>query len=509
MTVASIDRILDDLYRLDPELKHHDEVLRPLIAKLIHTKPDMAVNEAFVENLRRELLGHDTSPRSSFIQQLFSFFPMKLSYSLGGAAVAFVLVVGLAAAGILPMAPSKSVPKQTLFAAAIRPVGAGAFGSLAANSIDHAAPPVSSGAAASFNQERTAETSLIAVGRGGGGMDATSKMIMRPEWNISYVYTGEELETLPTTMPVYRRTVNTQAARTLGSTLVQFPNGLLSLGKFKNPEVRSFDIVTSDGSGYVVSMDVAHGIISLYKNIGIAMPVDMTQPLRVSDIPSDDIIIEIANAALRDLSIDTSQYGTPRVDNAWRVYYEQTTDKATAWVPDTLTVVYPFMIDGKNAKDMNGNPYGLQVNVNVRTREMAGFWNLASQEYEKSEYQIEQNNNRIMDIVKRGGVYGYPGIMATDDTGIKKMDVEVGTPTIELVRENLWNGQDNLEIYVPAYIFPVVNPPKDYFGSRTIVVPLPKEILDNYNNNGGPIMYMKGMESGDAASVSVPTPVAR
>ncbi len=49
-----------------------------------------------------------------------------------------------------------------------------------------------------------------------------------------------------------------------------------------------------------------------------------------------------------------------------------------------------------------------------------------------------------------------------------------------------YSGGLNEELYVPALVFPVLDAPKDLYVPANVVVPLVKEVLDNYQ----PPMYL-------------------
>lgn len=403
---------------------------------------------------------------------------------MGGAALATLLLVPV----LYYNTPGGVTRDASLFRTRIAAIEGGAFGSLSGQ----ANVPTGLGAASS-------EMARTQQGGGGSAGMMADKMIAPVMTQYNYVYTGDEFAIPSETMAVYRRVKGSESARELGAYLSRFNTGLMNLGALGGAEVRNFELGTSGKDGYSLRVDVDNGNISLNRNMsGWQAPAGCVgeacnpRPLSVSDVPSDDEVIRLANAFLSAYGVETSGFGEPRVDNNWRVYYNQAADKSMAWVPDILTVTYPKMIDGQVTYDFGGNSYGLQVSVDIRNRQAVGFWNLTSSQFEKSAYQVEQNKDRIMDFVKRGGVFSYNYWYNNGETKI--VDVSVGTPTIGLVQQTQWDEFGGKELYVPAYIFPVVNPPAEYFGNRYIVIPLPKDILDSYNVQpvDGPIRIMNG-----------------
>ena len=51
-----INKILEELYQIDPSLKEHEYKIKILLDKMITNKPDDNINSAFVERLQNELL---------------------------------------------------------------------------------------------------------------------------------------------------------------------------------------------------------------------------------------------------------------------------------------------------------------------------------------------------------------------------------------------------------------------------------------------------------------------
>lgn len=87
--------ILKDLYMLDPGLKNQEKDLKKLIEKLVAAKPDLKIDDSFVNGLRRQLSAKademvelDAVSKPGFMQSLHRFI-----YPFAGGVLATVLVV--------------------------------------------------------------------------------------------------------------------------------------------------------------------------------------------------------------------------------------------------------------------------------------------------------------------------------------------------------------------------------------------------------------------------------
>lgn len=86
-----IEKILNDLYSLDPSLRERGGDIRALVVSLIEAKPPVAIDEAFVKGLRLRLLSL-SSPAKPLETHDFSWWAFRLA-PLG--AIAILILVFL------------------------------------------------------------------------------------------------------------------------------------------------------------------------------------------------------------------------------------------------------------------------------------------------------------------------------------------------------------------------------------------------------------------------------
>ncbi len=149
----------------------------------------------------------------------------------------------------------------------------------------------------------------------------------------------------------------------------------------------------------------------------------------------------------------------------------------TSYAPDMVNVVYPLIIEGKAVTEGGGYPYGLQVNVSVRENKVSGLYNLNSQKYEASSYDLETNMQTIVNIATSQNQYGY----MENYPNLKTTEIKLGTPTQILMHYYRTNEKGiGEELYIPAMSFPVEEN-SQYM--QSITVPLVKEFI-NENQQG-------------------------
>ena len=515
---SNIKKILDDLYAIDPKLKPYERQLITMIEKLLASRPDTKFNKRFAQQLRAEILkqiGPAAEPSPTNFFNRFNAMH-KLAYTFGGVLVAIIVIVPLLyLGGFFTAKPFTESPTAALlsFAPQITAVGDQAFGSLQAEvaANDNSAAPTAKLAAgtAGFGgggvatQEAAADSGSGTTGRDMAVVSPSMILPPGPFIQYRYVYTGEPLQLSDAELPVFKRQIGG------GGSLSQLVGGLnlgfIDLKTFSNTKLEQFSFYEDKTGGLRVNVSLADGSVSIYEGPDAVMPVENS--LNADNLPPDEEIIAIATKFLTDHGIPVESFGQPEVRNDWRLYYDYAQTRGEfAYVPSTLTVVYPFIVDNQIVYDQSGATEGLTVNVDVVRKKATGLWNLRTQQYQRSRYAMETDASRITKLAENGGIYPV-----YYQEGATFVDVELGTPTLALVHLYDYRDNQSVELLVPSLIFPVTKAPTDgpypYF-QRSIVIPLAKDILDRDYGDGGPIKIMPftepGVSSGSAGAVAEP-----
>jgi hypothetical protein len=515
-----IEKILEDVYLIDPELKKHEDDLKKILTEIIQKKPDTKFDESFKEELKIKLLSRaeDLIAEKNLKANWFSgiFMVKNFSYAVFGAGlVIFILAPVLFLMSfqsqVLQVVPKneKASQKQAIFTSGIHKAESNAFGKLSST----AAQASNAGETAAVS--RSSAPMALGMGGGGGGTSAsgvstvstdssvaTSKMMMpyNPEKiNYIYIYDGQDFSLKESSLPVFKRIKDNDGGQSLAGVLKNLNFGFVDLAKFENLKVNNLNLTEDKEFGYMLSVNLDENSISISEN-WLKWPniynncqdeaCFAKNRLQPGDVPADDQVISVAQEFLTGLGVDMSYYGTAYVQDAWRVEYARAEDKSNAWVPDSLNVVFPLVINGQTVYDTGGERSGLNVSVDIRNMKVSGVFDIIGNNYDSSSYEAITDTDVVMKSVKSGGYQNYLGATVYDNPD-KTVEIKLDSPTIDLVRYYNYSNEKGTteELFVPALIFPVKSVSDDtaYFYRKSIIVPLAKEIFEADNNRILPV----------------------
>jgi hypothetical protein len=325
-----------------------------------------------------------------------------------------------------------------------------------------------------------------------GDASMSSKMIA-PMISYSYVYKGEPLELVETMGTVYRRI---KGDGNLSSNLDSLINtksfGPINLNSFSDLQTSYISLMEEKKLGLNINIDFKEETIYIGQNwmqwrserdnCGSDQSCWDSYRIKVGDIPEDSVLIKKASEFLKDKGIDLSHYGEAKIDNNWRLNYETASDKANYYIPEEASIIYPLVVDGQIVYDQSGNLDGLRVSYNLIQKAISGVSNLTSYRYETSDYEIETDSAKILELAEKGG-YGSSFYYYSESQ--EKITLELGAPVRSLIRFNRYANNINEELLTPALIFPITNIPANYYGPRFITVPLAKQMILELNSNSG------------------------
>lgn len=482
-TEAQLNELLEDLYAIDPELKKYESDLRNMVSQLLESRPDTKFNESFARDLKEKLLLKVAERETSVPWTHRLFKPWVIA-----PAGVIVLLVAVFASSSSVFAPrGGNLALST--APTVSRLGERAFGSLSSGLSPAAGVAERANRDYSVSQEKSAAfdapagaplptsmgfagvTSMPAPTAPGGFAAGGDRMMVRPDWQptyYAYTYKGEPLSLSEASLPVLKRVKG--ASIPVPADLRQALIGLLDLGGFGDAGLQMFTINQETKFGYSISADMNESSVSINRN-WTQWPQD-EYGLDPGAMPSDEEAVEIAARGARSLGISLDAYGTPSVQNDWRVWYAAAENSTSFRAPETVSVIFPIIVSGQTVHDESGMPFGLTVAVNARHKRVEGVWNLTTNEYQSSMYDAETDAERILKIAGNGGIYGG----GWQDPNAQRVEIELGTPERILTKVWKYSNGKNDELLVPALRFPVLNAPKDYW-QKNIVIPLIKELL--------------------------------
>lgn len=515
ITSEQITEIITEL-GLDPA----DTGIRQTIERIVAAKPDAKIDARFLAALRQELqtkAGELTSEVPNHASYNFdtnnkqtNYLSMFMNKVLVFALVAVVVLAGgglwyLQQTGKPLIRTEQNDIGQLLSGEyGVTSLEQESFGNLATLAIVDAntANRLQSGGGTG------AGTGTAGGGLGNGGPEIaiapTDNLSILPypgSINFEFNYEGQDLGDLPATQDVYQR-IKPQQSPALVERILNFLSfGLIDLSRFAETKLQNFSFVEDRDYGYGLNVDVMQGSVSMYQNwekwpqpygngcarpaVGAAEQANpslssaelcrVVEPMKPEDMPSNDELIVAADNFLAIYGVSRTSYGEPKVMDTWRAQ--------SIWVPDQVQVIYPFVLEGKEVLDEGGNPSGLSVTVDARTKRVTSLYELTTKQFERSQYAGETDAKKIVDVAERGGFRNY---MYNDPNG-KKTVLDLDTPSLEMVK--IWYSADNYrstkELYVPAYVFPIKNWEEAGYWRQNVIVPLVKDVLDSDQSGGG------------------------
>lgn len=334
-------------------------------------------------------------------------------------------------------------------------------------------------------------------------MIAEDTRIMMPPFQqkvYNYIYTGSGFTVEDAQMSVLQKKKNSMTNEEAQSFLRNFKISTINLANFSSLKLNNMTLLEDREYGLGINIDFFEGTLGISKNWNKWPQMSCDEngcPItKLEDVLSDEKAVSIADKFFRDFGISVAAYGKPQVNNDWRKEYERAADKSTAWIPDTVTVVYPLVIEGKTVYEEYGQEKGITVSIDVKTGRVSDAYGMEKLDFDSSRYATETDVAKILEVAKNGGrTWNYGGgIMPRGENEPAPMvvDVRLGEPEMNYVHLADYERGESKQYLVPALVFPVLDTPKEgeYF-QDTIIVPVIQEFFTRKNS---PIMYMKEVQ---------------
>lgn len=388
-----------------------------------------------------------------------------------------------------------------IFNSGVTRVGDDAFGSLREISFE-----------GSNNLDSAEEEQVLGVG--GSGMAAAELMVekavseiaMPNPYSISYkyIYDGDVFSIEEEKMDVFKRVKNSELGKAFARQVSNINLDLIGLNSFQDISAENFSFAEDKEYGYSVSFNFSDN--SAYIGQNWKKWPDPYQDCRdsncyesmrlgIDDVPADEDLISISDRFLQDYRVDMSMYGQGEIQDMWRErYYLGAAEGAVSelYIPDTISVIYPLLIDGKSVYNSSGDKSGMYANVNLRYKKVSGAGSLRAQVYESSSYESENNVEKLIAYAEEGGMYK----MYSYGDAEKIVEVKLGTPVQGIIEMYSYNQEkrETEEFYIPALIFPVnsISDESVYFYRKAVIVPLVSDVAENMG--GGIVRPMPLLE---------------
>jgi hypothetical protein len=312
----------------------------------------------------------------------------------------------------------------------------------------------------------------------------------------NYVYTGPEIPNIPENMNVYRRTkpdLRKEFVPNLNQSSLLF-----DARKIEDVKIDNLNIKEDKDYGYSFYLNLKDASFSINKNWE-KWPQDKNyQRIEINEVLSDQEILDISERFLNYYGINLSNYKEGSVQKNWMRSYLLSENKDSFYIPETVSVTYPLTINEMVVYGGQGNEYGLTLSIDMRERKVTSLYNLYYHQFEASSYPTTGNLENILDKLNSRNSY-------LENEEIDIIEIEIGEPKLGLLKS--WHYDENItesyNIYVPAYIFPVISESKpSYFNQENIVVPVIEDFFRA--NQGGGVMPMPMRDFDDEESYDAP-----
>ena len=480
-----IRSILNDLYKLDESFKANEKELIILIEKLLSVKPDIKIDPKFARSLKAQLMEKAGEPAS--LQFNLTNMLRRWLFPFAGGVLTTVLVVAVILSlntvnkPIVPYQINEDMKaKGIAHDEVVTQLQDNAFGTLS----DTAQPAP---------ERATATAPMQAAGLGGaeavnsGGAVAKNSMIMPPYMpqQYKYIYKGDAVELKDVKVAVYHRKSGSVNDSSFINAAKSFGFGAIDLSGFNNLSAQNFSMIQNVKNGYNINIDFTNQNVSIYQNwsqweqpytkCGNDQKCIKRLQLKPSDVPDDADITAISDKFLKEHNVDMSSYGQPVVIRYWE---NQSYDNGTSqlYIADDIQVIYPLRINGMPAVGEGGDPYGLNVSVNIREKKVSNANNIRMNDFDSSDYDAVTDFGDVTKFAENGGsMYAYDA-----PEGSKIIEAEYGNPerVVEVLnRPDKDNSGVYTEYFVPALKFPINKKPDTNIYQNYIIVPLAKEML--------------------------------
>ncbi|MFA5069939.1 MAG: hypothetical protein WC528_01540 [Patescibacteria group bacterium] len=441
MNKEKIEKILQELYQYDPSFKEDERGLREILSQVLASRPEVKIDRNF-QTFLRQRLAQKPAPEKVF--RPASIFPFhKLVWGAAGLALVAVIVLPLYS---YLTKEEELVPDSNM---AISRVSDEAFGEITASAT---------------NSSLRAES---ATGLGGGGQstkDSTGTSLIAPDFaGYKYVYSGPlalaglDNQVLKRVWPEDDKSVDTY--------LSGLNFNLMDLSSFANAQVTNFTLRQDRDQGYEITVDRKRGTISLaeaweywYADTVASKEIEN---LTATDALSDSEVLALADKFIKDHQVRLTNYGSPEI-----VSSPAGGLMAENYVAESVSVIYPLVVNSRFVYLASGEKAGLTVNVSQRYGRVTSLISLSSQSYQASAYPLETETANILKLIEQGGIYPtyYGSGSATE--------YPLGEPSLGY----LFISQENEELLVPALVFPVENA-ESY--QKNVVVPIVSGLVEN------------------------------
>ena len=475
-----IDKILEELYLIDSSLKENKEDLEIIVKELLLSVPNIKFDENFKQELYKKLKHRikEIKVIDNSYQHIGKIsFWHKMSYSVLGAVVCLLVIIPIYHYGGLVSRNNKLALREELSYDKFsenKMLSKKAFGSidemLRAENQDLSSDLAGYGGARStalMNITVENGTREIGIPMSEDGLIEpdliSSKMpsMIAPEIDpYNYEYVGDEIILPSNNILVQRRIMGKN--ETVDNSVTGID--LVDLSKFSKLKFQQINLIQDEDEGYNIGINYDNESININKLYKTDRFYEVrSEVLTAKDMLPENQLISISNNFLKKYNINIDNYGKPVIDKFWK---NMSSDRL---ISNIINVTYPLMINDYEVYERD-SLVGVRIGVNIVNRSVENLYNLNSNIYESSEYELETDIDNILNKALKGGLWPAYNYSGQDEM------LKLGTPKIVYSLVRKFDNNINNEYYIPSLIFPIEESSVSNMPyQKNIIVPLTKD----------------------------------
>lgn len=455
-----INKIIKELYLLNPDLKNHEEDLNELLHEMLAYKPEIEIDERFVKELRNVLEARACVLMRNKRKKMFDWRAVWNRHKL------LITPVPVVALLIVLFLFGLSAEKSN--------IDLGYWGSL------EIVP--SEKQFGEFDLEAIKPSEIEGRGAGGGGDQLGQKQTQKEVGvfsepgnlnikNFKYVYVGEDFDLMGEKASVLKREKNFKNTKKLADYLQKNLNiGLLELSNFAQLKVKNINLLQEGLGGYAINLDLENSELSLSfvnDGVGVDFVDESGKTVKTDEQSGKDLlnfsqVVEISRSFLTEKGVNLSSYGEAVVQN---VLFDGKNLQENLPI---INIVFPLEIEGKNVYDQGGQLIGIKLVYDRKTNIIIRVWGIKSLRYSAVEYDLI---NSVEEVLSKSNIQKQKKVREKEDGELVKLT----TPNLCYVETFKYTQEGVQEFLVPALIFVEKKEPKEEKNDgldKKVIVPL-------------------------------------
>lgn len=288
-----------------------------------------------------------------------------------------------------------------------------------------------------------------------------------------YSFSGELNLELTDSMPVYKKENVQSIWKEMMKNIGNFNFNGVNISRFPDLRVSSMTLNQDKPYGYSLNIDFDNWGFSMYKNWAKWPQVDYSENTKQVFLEENEII-KIAQNFLKEYNIDLSEYGAPVVEKSYIAIMEKYASSRIMpdYVNNNTSVVFPLVVEWQEISEEHGQISWVRIEIDLTEKKAVSLNGLSVNNYLTSQYQTETNKENILKVAN---VWGRFGFYTPETDKVKYVDIKLKNPELKYVNVYEYKNNSQEQYLIPAVVFEVERSWVENYYVDTITVPLVKD----------------------------------